>query len=140
MKTLQSIAFLISMSITTFAQISNWRGEASFKYCCNYDFDFNRPTGARISKQTSFIVDIHSNGSGKFIFLDNEYGDKYVHNIQSAEFSNYTDGTDFIKLTCSNQYGTSRMNVNLQKKKRGKVVISKIAIINSSNAGSIYFN
>lgn len=129
---------LLWMYSTSFAQVSNWNGKATFSYCYNYDFDINRQTGETIHKSCSFLIDIVADGTGRFIFLDAENGDKFVYSIEEADYGNYKDGSRYLKMLCKNDYGISTVYVSL-KNRRDKESITKLAILKpKTNAGTVF--
>lgn len=141
-RNIMAVCLLFSLQWISSASFGQqWNGEATFNHVCNYDFDVNRQTGATIKKSCSFLIDVSSQGTGRFVFLDAEYGDKFIYTIQDAAFGKYTDGTDYLKLQCKDEHGLCIVFVSLKTNRKGKQSITKLAIVKpNTNEGTLFSN
>jgi len=133
--------FTILFSFCLHAQkVTNWHASKTLLYATNYDFDLNKPTGLPIRDQFSFKIDIGYDGVGKIYFLSNGAyygnGQKLVYIIDYATYEHFDDGKKFIDIRAHNEYANFTFNVFLKKKKEQ---IIKIATINKTNDGTLYY-
>ncbi len=141
--TMKKIVFLLLFLIHSviYAQLNV---KVDFYKCTNYDFDLNQATGALINLHNAFLINYNSEGVGKFIFLSNVddiYQDtkKYKYDILQVSHGSYTDGVKYIKLRCLDFFDRKTKIFLTLKTKNNKQIISKIAIINEDNEGTLYW-
>jgi len=118
-----------------------WEARVQTHYFYEYDYDLQKAKTTSIKKPCSFLVDISSSGTGKFVFLDDEYGDKFVYQIIRAEETNYSDGTPYVRLTTSMKGKQQSVFVEYKTNRKGYRTITKIVLFRDrENDATVFTN
>lgn len=123
--------------------VTNLHFDAELRYSTNYEFDINKASGLVINDFGYFKIDIEEDGKGRFYYFsraaNDGFGQKVIYKITKAEYRTYTDGSRFLNIDSYWEDGsiiTVRVNF---KTTRGKDYIQSIAMIGSTNEGTLHY-
>ncbi len=122
------ITLFVLISLYTCAQVTDWKTEAGFNYSCNYDLDLDRFTSPPKQYHTTILIDIGSDGSGKFIWYIGERKNSFT--IESAE---YQKGKNHkVIMQCSNYQG-GKFEVRFTYSEKEALLLELINPINNTS-------